>query len=41
MDEELFLGFVFKIMIDLFVGIILFIKVNLGILKVGDEVYYV
>lgn len=40
LDEEPFSGFVFKTMIDPFVGTISFIKVNSGILKVGDEVYH-
>ena len=35
LDEEPFSGFVFKTMIDPFVGTISFIKVNSGILKVG------
>jgi len=40
LDSEPFSGFVFKTMIDPFVGTISFIKINSGILKVGDEVYH-
>ncbi len=40
LDSEPFSGFVFKTMIDPFVGTISYIKINSGILKVGDEVYH-
>ncbi|VEU82736.1 elongation factor G [Acholeplasma hippikon] len=35
-----FSGFVFKTMVDPFIGTISFIKINSGTLKVGDEVYH-
>src|SRR5690606_20021812 len=39
-DEAPFSGFVFKTMVDPFVGTISFIKINSGTLKLGDEVYH-
>lgn len=39
-DTEAFSGFVFKTMIDPFIGTISFIKINSGTLKPGDEVYH-
>ncbi len=35
-----FSGFVFKTMVDPFIGTISFIKVNSGVVKAGDEVYH-
>lgn len=35
-----FSGFVFKTMVDPFIGTLSFIKINSGTLKVGDEVYH-
>src|SRR5690606_17174368 len=40
LDSEPFSAFIFKTMIDPFVGTISYIKINSGILKVGDEVYH-
>ena len=40
LETEPFSGFVFKTMIDPFVGTISFIKVNSGTLSVGDELYH-
>ncbi|WP_025725166.1 elongation factor G [Acholeplasma granularum] len=39
-DSEPFSGFIFKTMIDTFVGTMSFIKINSGILNVGDEIYH-
>src|SRR5690554_1730896 len=40
LETEPFSGFVFKTMIDPFIGTVSYIKINSGILKVGDEVYH-
>lgn len=38
-DNELFFLFVFKIVIDFFVGLLIFICVYFGVVNLGDVVY--
>lgn len=38
-DNELFVVLVFKIVIDLFVGILMFMCVYFGVVNLGDVVY--
>ncbi|MBN3490712.1 elongation factor G [Acholeplasma equirhinis] len=39
-SEAPFSGFIFKVMVDPFIGTLSFIKINSGTLKNGDEVYH-
>ena len=40
LESEPFSGFIFKTMIDPFIGTLSFIKINSGVLKAGDDLYH-